>query len=894
MNDPVRALRALSTSGGSTDLHSVMLQSSPSFALRDGRGRVRLGVELSDAAPVGEVRRSVATYENLLEVALNLRWTWKVDSRQLFAKLDPTASPGALEWPQQLLLGLGRDRVTALIEGDSQIAELATRVVDDHRSYQRSTARTWFSMNHREHRDLVVAFFAAEFSLTDSLPIYAGGLGTVAAEHLKASSALGVPLVGVGLLYRGTSHQWLDREGRQHEAWDMMSPSKMPIELARDRQGRAVEVAVNLPGRDVQVAVYRAQVGRNQLLLLDSAVSTNSEADRTLTTRLYDSNVETRLAQELILGVGGVRALAALSIEPDVMHLNEGHSAFALLERTRRVMAHEGLSFDEALAAVRPGVLFTTHTPVAAGHDYFAPDLARRFLNPYATQLGISIESLVALGRVNPEWSGDSFCPTVFAMRLAGHRNGVSRLHGRVTREQWGLLWPRQPVDEVPIGHVTNGVHLESWTTELFSELLTATVGAQWRTTPSDPVMWSLLVKADDAQLWRVKNAARNQLVEFARRRARKDLARRNAPSERVAAVSVLHPDRLTIGFVGRFVTYKRPTLLLRDPVRLARLLKDLERPVQIVFAGKAHPSDESGKKLLQDMIEFAAQYDVADRVVFIVDFDTTVDRALAQGADVWLNTPRRPLEACGVGGMKAGMNGSLNFSTVDGWWDEALRDANPSAAPIGFTIGTDDDYTNEDIQDDADSASLLDVLEYDIIPRFYERDAQGVPRAWLASVKQAMSTLAPTWDSLRMTRDYTETYYVPGLVKSSQLLAGAARSARNRAADLRRIRDAWPGLSVTVAGHERGSDEVDVVDIAVEMGPLQPSDVLVQAWVHDVKGAARAVDATLIDREQSWGHYRARVHLASPDEAVVAARIVPSSLYTDGEPLAGLIAWSA
>ncbi len=849
---------------------------------------------MSDGTSGGAAKKPVATYENLLDVALNLRWTWKIDTRGLFAKLDPTASPGALEWPQQLLLGLGRSRVTALIEGDPQIAELASRVVDDFRSYQRSTARTWFSTTHREHRDMVVAFFAAEYSLTDSLPIFAGGLGTVAAEHLKASSALGVPLVGVGLLYRGTSHQWLDREGRQHEAWDMMSPGKMPIELARDAQGRAVQVAVNLPGRDVQVAVYRAQVGRNQLFLLDSAVATNSEADRTLTTRLYDSDVETRLAQELILGVGGVRALAALSIEPNVLHLNEGHCAFALLERTRRVMAEESLSFDEALTAVRPGVLFTTHTPVAAGHDYFAPELARRFLGPYATQLGVSVESLVALGRVNPEWLGDSFCPTVFAMRLAGSRNGVSRLHGRVTRDQWGLLWPRLPIDEVPIGHVTNGVHLESWTTELFSDLLTTTVGAQWRTTPGDPTMWSTLRNADDAQLWRVKNTARAQLVEFARRRALKDLARRNAPTERVAAVSVLHPDRLTIGFVGRFVTYKRPTLLLRDPQRLARLLKDPDRPVQIVFAGKAHPNDESGKQLLQDMIEFAARYDVTDRVVFIVDFDTTVDRALAQGADVWLNTPRRPLEACGVGGMKAGMNGSLNFSTVDGWWDEALRDADPAAPPIGFTIGTDDDYGDEEAQDDVDATSLLDVLEHEIIRRFYDRDAQGIPRAWLASVKQAMSTLAPTWDSLRMTRDYTETYYLPGLVRSAQLRAGGARSARNRSAGLRRMRETWPALVVEVTGRARGDDGVETVDIGVDLGVIQPSDVRVQAWVDDATGAPRAVDATLVDRDGPRSHYRARVHPTGSTPAIVVARVVPSTMHTDGEPLPGLIAWSS
>jgi len=853
---------------------------------------MRREVEVADGTSSTTPSRSVATYESLLDVALNLRWTWKVDTRGLFAKLDPSASPGALEWPQQLLLGLGRERVTALLAADEQLAELAARVIDDFRSYQRSTTRTWFSTTHREHRDLVVAYFAAEYSLTDSLPIFAGGLGTVAAEHLKASSALGVPLVGVGLLYRGTSHQWLDRDGRQHEAWDMMSPEKMPIELARDAKGRAVQVAVNLPGRDVQVAVYRAQVGRNQLFLLDSAVATNTEADRTLTTRLYDSDARTRLAQELILGVGGVRALAALAIEPDVLHLNEGHCAFALLERARRLMAAESLSFDEALVAMRPGILFTTHTPVAAGHDYFAPDLARRYLAPYATQVGVSEESLVALGRVNPDWPEDSFCPTVFAMRLAGNRNGVSRLHGRVTRDQWGVLWPRLPIDEVPIGHVTNGVHLESWTTEHFSELLTTSVGPAWRTTPGDPVLWSTLRDADDVELWRVKNDARAALVEFARRRARKDLARRNAPSERVAAVSVLHPERLTIGFVGRFVTYKRPTLLLADPDRLARLLRDPDRPVQIVFAGKAHPNDESGKQLLQDMIEFAARYDLADRVVFIVDFDTTVDRALAQGADVWLNTPRRPLEACGVGGMKAGMNGSLNFSTIDGWWDEALRDADPDAPPIGFTIGTDEDFADEAAQDEADARSLLDVLEYEIIERFYDRDAAGVPRAWLASVKQAMSTLAPTWDSLRMTRDYTESYYLPGLVRSSQLRAGGARAARNRAAGLRRMRETWPTLTVEVSGRASVAGG-ETVDVTVALGALAPSDVRVQAWVDDGVGAPRVLDATFVDRDGERVIYRALLDPA-PAGATIVARVVPSVLHTDGEALPGLIAWSS
>ena len=836
-----------------------------------------------------------ATYDDLLDVATNLRWTWKIDARRLFALLDPTASPGALEWPQQLLLGLGRERVEAKLAEDPEIAALATKVVANFRTYFTQTPQTWYPTTHRAEKDQVVAFFAAEFSLTDSLPIFAGGLGTVAAEQLKAASALGIPLVGVGLLYRGTSHQWLDREGRQHEAWDMMSPEKMPIERARDSQGRLIQVNVSLPGRDIQVAVYRASVGRNQLILLDSAVATNSESDRILTTRLYDSDHEVRFAQELILGVGGVRALAALDIEPAVLHLNEGHSVFAILERMRRIMASEGLSFDEAQVAVRPGLHFTTHTPVAAGHDYFPDALARRFLAPYARLLATSVDRLVALGRVTPEWEGDSFCPTVFAMRLVGSRNGVSRLHGRVTREQWSMLWPRLPVEEVPVGHITNGVHLESWTTGPFSRLLTEAVGAQWQTTPGDPEMWTRLHDAPDEQLWRVKNEARADLVEFARRRARKDLARRHSPSERVASVSVLDPERLTIGFVGRFVAYKRPTLLLRDPERLARILTGPEGGVQIVFAGKAHPNDECGKQLLRDMIEFAARYGVSDRVVFIVDFDTTLDRHLAQGADLWLNTPRRPLEACGVGGMKAGMNGALSFSTIDGWWDEATHDADLDAPPIGFSIGDDADYEDEALQDEIDATSLYDVLEHEIVPRFYDRGPDGVPRRWLASVKQSMSTLAPTWDSLRMTRDYVERYYLPGMAASEKLRAGGARLARDRARDLRRLRAAWPDLRVEVGEvTERKNKKGHRVEIRVDLGDLEPADLLAQLWVDDGT-SSRALAATLVDRAGARARYEARVEAGVITADVdLAARVLPAPLHTDGEPLAGLIAWSS
>jgi len=842
---------------------------------------------------VNSTKRSDVTYDDLLAVALNLRWTWKIEARRLFARLDPDASPGALEWPHQLLRGLGRARVRELLDGDPELARMAATVVENfavNATGGTKTAKTWFRVKHRKQRDITVAFFAAEFALTDSLPIFAGGLGSVAAEQLKAASTLGIPLIGVGLLYRGTSHQWLDRDGRQHESWDMTTPNQMPIELVRDAQGRAVQIAVSLPGRDIQVALYRAAVGRSTLYLLDTAVESNSPEDQAITARLYDNDVNTRVAQQLVLGVGGVRALAAVGIEPDILHINEGYSSFAVLERIRRVMAREGLSFAEAREAVRPGIVFTTHTPVAAGHDYFAPAVALRFLSRYSGQLGVEPETLLALGRYVPSDPSDSFCPTIFAMRLAGYRNGVSRLHGRVTREQWAGLWPRLPIDEVPIGHVTNGVHLQSWTTGEFHELLTATLGSKWRTTPGDHVEWSRLNEIDDAELWRAKNIARSNLVQYTRRRARQELDRRHADTERVPGVTLLDPDALTIGFVGRFVAYKRPTLLLTDPERLARLLADPQRPIQIVFAGKAHPADEGGKALLQSMMEFADEYHVQDRVVFIVDFDTTMDRALAQGVDIWLNTPRRPLEACGVGGMKAGMNGVLNFSTLDGWWDEACLDADPEAAPIGFSIGTAGPYVDEATQDLLDAASLYDVLEHEIAARFYDRDAEGIPRAWIASVKRSMSTLAPTWDSLRMTREYTESYYLPGVARTRDLSSAGALLARVQAREKERLRINWPALRIALV-EVVPTKKRPVVTVEVELGELDPTDLQVQLW--EVRDGVEPVVVDTVLREHTGTTARYQGATGVDDAGVIIARVVPAARHSNGEALPGLITWS-
>ncbi len=493
----------------------------------------------------GRSRPQVVGFDDLLELSTNLRWTWQTRTRSLFARLDPAASPSALEWPRRLLLGLGRATVEERLASDPDLAALAAAVVENAAAYEANGPRTWFPEAHRKDRKFEVAYFAAEFALTDSLPIYAGGLGAVAGEFLKSASALGVHVVGVGLLYRETSHQWLDESGVQQESWEVLSFDRLPVELAHDSEGRPVRVKVRLPGRDVVAQVWTVLVGRNRLYLLDTDVRQNRRSDRVITARLYGGDQETRIQQELVLGFGGVRALAALGHEPEMAHLNEGHAAFAGLERIRQTMSGEGLSFDEARLAAAPGLLFTTHTPVAAGHDYFPPDLAGRYLAPYASSLGIELEALLSLGRYRPEDPGDSFCPTVLAIRLAGARNGVSRLHGAVTREQWGGLWPRLPLSEVPIGYVTDGIHFKSWISSEIEELVDRQLGPNWKTTPGSPESWRQLIGAVDKGLWDARRRARSRLIEFTRVHQKEQLARRGAPEEQLAATdTLLDPTR--------------------------------------------------------------------------------------------------------------------------------------------------------------------------------------------------------------------------------------------------------------------------------------------------------------------------------------------------------------
>ncbi|HSC91932.1 MAG TPA: alpha-glucan family phosphorylase [Gaiellaceae bacterium] len=666
----------------------------------------------------------------LAELAANFSFSWHPAVRGLFEQLDPAAWERVEHNPTALLADLP-DEALARAAGDPSFrvaleqarAEVAEELARE----------TWWQ---REHGDpsFLVAYFSTEFGLDESLPIYSGGLGVLAGDHLKSASDLGVPLVGVGLFYRdGYFRQELDELGRQVERY----PDNDPARLALRDTGELVRVL--LDGEEVAVRVWETWAGRTRLLLLDTAVEGNSERASGVTWTLYGGDREQRLRQELVLGIGGVRALAALGLEPTVFHLNEGHSAFLQLERARAMLAR-GVSLDDAVEQVRRTTVFTTHTPVPAGNEEFDPVLVRRYLGEQAEQYGVGWEAVFALARV--EGNGETFGLTPLALRTSAYANAVSELHGRVAREMWGSLWPDRSVDEVPIGHITNGVHDRTW---LGPELASA-LGSDADGRPR----WDAARPLADEELWRIHRERKAMLLEVARRRFERQLGGRGAG--RIA----LDPEALTIGFARRFATYKRATLLFADPARLAWFLNDPARPVQLLVAGKAHPADEGGKSLIRRLVELSRDPRFGGRVAFLEDYEMTLARALVQGVDVWLNNPRRPLEASGTSGMKAGLNGALNVSVLDGWWAEGY------APELGWAIGTAEEHPDEAEGDAADAAALLAVLEDEVIPAFYERDQRGIPRRWVAMMRESVADVGARFNTGRMVAEYVERYYLP------------------------------------------------------------------------------------------------------------------------------------
>ena len=694
--------------------------------------------------------------ERLWTLARNVWWCWDHDTSSLFRDIAPGRWRALNHNPVSLLAE------TPLAELERRANELVLHSRINY-AYRRQREyldadHTWGARNAGILRPRPVAYFSAEFGLHVSIPEYSGGLGVLAGDHVKSASDLGIPLVGIGLFYgQGYFRQYLDMNGWQQEEYIHTDVNQLPMEPAIGKNGEPVRIEIETRSGVIYLKVWRMRVGRCQLLLLDSNVEGNAPEDREVTSRLYGGDSRTRIRQELVLGVGGFRALRAMGITPGVLHLNEGHSGFALLEAIARRMDDEGLNFDTAAPRVSREVVFTTHTPVPAGHDRFHPGLVEEHLGPLRDRLGISHEKLMELGRENPHNPHEEFCMTVLGLKLSRRANAVSSLHGEVSRAMWKVLYPGKLEEEVPIGHITNGVHVPTWLAPQMFRLYDRHFGTNWHSRSSEPQIWEGIDDVDDGELWETHLNLKSRLVDFVRKRAIEQAERRGEPEETLQKLGrTLSPDALTIGFARRFATYKRANLLLADIELLASMVNDPKYPVQFIFAGKAHPRDEPGKRVLQEIAQLMRNPKFADKFVFVEDYDINVGRHLVQGVDVWLNNPRRPLEASGTSGQKVVLNGGLNLSVLDGWWAEAYDGLN------GFAIGTGRTHSNMDAHDSRDGADLYKVLKEEVIPLYYQRDRDGLPRGWIKRMKRTIRTLGWRFNADRMVMDYTMKCYIP------------------------------------------------------------------------------------------------------------------------------------
>ncbi len=689
------------------------------------------------------------------ELAYNVWWSWNPEALRLYRRIDPVLWERVGHNPVRFLQQVARKNLNAAAQ-DSAYIENYHHVLADFNDYI-NTDKTWWRLSYPLLNSHPIAYFSTEFGLHEALPMYAGGLGVLSGDHLKEASDLGLPLVGVGFLYRqGYFRQRITEDGWQEAINEDLNLTESPILPVLEKDKRPLTVQVEMFDRTVSARLWHIQVGRVPLFLIDTDVDGNTPADRELTTRLYYSDLERRLQQEIFLGIGGVRALRALGYSPAVWHMNEGHSAFSSLERVAEYV-QGGDTFEQALEKVRATTIFTTHTPVPAGHDMFPVWMMEKYFSHYWSKLGLDRDRFMALAAEQQPW-GEVFSMSLLAIRASERINGVSELHGQVSRQMFAPLWPDRPVDQVPITNVTNGVHTGTWLARRLSLLFDNYLDPDWRERIDDRTVWDRVLDIPDAELLEVRRHLKRQLVGFARERARLMWNSGNARAVQIVAGGVLlDPYALTIGFARRFATYKRAALLLRDVKRLVRLINDPARPVQLIFAGKAHPADEPGKRVIQDLYRFIKESALSGRFVFLEDYDMNVARHMVQGVDVWMNTPRRPLEASGTSGEKAGLNGALNFSVLDGWWREGYNGEN------GWAIGSDTDYDDSEAQDAADAEALFDTLEQAIVPLYYDVDSRSnVPTGWMRMVKESIRTIAPMFSTARMLKEYVDDMYAP------------------------------------------------------------------------------------------------------------------------------------
>ncbi|MBX9694426.1 MAG: alpha-glucan family phosphorylase, partial [Cyanobacteria bacterium] len=707
--------------------------------------------------------------ECLRSLAYNLRWSWDYEIAGVFQRLDRALWESTNHNPVLMLGSVRQKRLNDAAADEGFIAHL-NRINEKHESYM-STGTNWFKSTCKSKGKTTcgtIAYFSAEFGITEAMPIYSGGLGVLAGDHIKAASDLGVNLVGVGIVYQqGYFRQYLNPDGWQQESYPLNDFYNLPIVPIKDDSGAPLLVSVDLPGRKVFIRIWKAQVGRVPLYLLDTNVPQNNKEDENITDALYHGEREFRMKQEIVLGVGGMRALKAMGIEPTVCHMNEGHSAFLALERIRMLMHENQLSFQEAMEVARAGQVFTTHTAVPAGIDKFEPKLIERYWRTYCDEVGLSSREFFSLGKSAGYDGTELFSMANLAIQLSSQINSVSKLHGEVSRQLFSDIWPNVPEHEVPISHITNGIHGQTWTSAEMTELFNRYLGQSWSERLSDADSWKQVEEIPDEELWRIHESRRQELVSFCRTRLRKQLEKKGASQSELGEVSeVLNPNILTIGFARRFATYKRATLLLQDPARLTAILTNTDFPVQLIIAGKAHPEDTPAKELIKQLVRFSRNEDVKRRLVFIEDYDMNIARHMVAGVDVWLNTPRRPYEACGTSGMKVAFNGGLNVSTLDGWWDECYE------PDVGWSIGSGETYFDTTYQNIVESNALYNLLEKEVVPLFYKRDKSGRPTAWLSRMKCSMIKLCPFLSVNRMLRDYTLNLYLPSDERYQKFLA--------------------------------------------------------------------------------------------------------------------------
>jgi glycogen phosphorylase len=848
--------------------------------------------------------------KDLQAIAANLFWSWNPELADLFARIDTTLWNNCGHNPVKMLGNVSQERLNALAENQGFLAEVQ-KAADKVKTYLEGP--NWFKTACSTSKNLTLAYFSAEFGIHESLPIYAGGLGILAGDHIKSASDLGLPIIGVGLLYqKGYFRQYLNVDGWQQEVYIENDFYNMPLEPVRGDNGQPLTISVEYPGREVFAQIWCASVGRAPLYLLDTNLQANSATDRMITTTIYGGDTEMRIRQEIMLGIGGMRALTAMGIKPTICHLNEGHTAFSALERIRQIMGESKVNFDQALEAVKAGTVFTVHTPVRAGVDEFSTELMNKYFSDYAPSLGIDRKRLISLGRILPDDEGEAFKMPVLAMRLSSHTNGVSELHGRVSRDMWSCLWRRLPSSEVPISSITNGVHIKSWISEEMSRLYERYLGPNWVDEDADSPIWANIDQISDEEFWRCHQRCKERLIAFARRCLKAQIEKRGTyHSELNRAEEVLDPEALTIGFARRFATYKRANLLLKDTARLVKLLTNPQKTVQFIFAGKAHPRDTEGKELIREIVHFSAQPDVRRRVVFLEDYDINIAKMLVQGVDVWLNNPRRPWEASGTSGMKAAINGALNMSTLDGWWCEGYR---PDG---GWAIGAGETYDDPAYQDMVESQAIYNMLENEVIPLFHTRSADNLPRAWIHRVKKSMRLITPQFNTRRMVMEYVQQCYLPAKSRWDYLTANNMSRAKTLAAWKVNTQLAWAGLVIKDVQVELGNGEcggeLDAknpqlkvgsklkVSALVKLGKLKPDDVSVELYHGPLDARGNIIDGSVIKMEHKGSAGQDNEHWFSgltPCHASgrrgVAVRVVPRHPDMTNSHELGLILWES